>query len=539
MQVSKIIHKTQTRIKVEFAFDLEKQQLLRQIPDTKWSKSLRAWHLPYEKTAFNKLKGLFPNMVIQANDPISKSQVLNNQPQLNIENTSKPVKQTDDKIKIVVTARAIHIHMPKNQNDVTYVKKILYHRWHNTQNCWIVPNYGANLENLKLYFGQRLGVLEEIMSEELNTHSIKYDRAKNEMLVVKTDSNRLNVWFDYKEDCGRKMKQFPFLKFDKKTKMWSLPFNEIYIKDLENIAANAQMTFKYLIAVSKRKTNPSQIPKELNCPAEYIAKLKELRYASSTIETYRLSFEEFINYYKNLVLSDINEEQIIVYIRYLVNDRQISSSVQNQAINAIKFYFEKVLGGKRTLYHLDRPRTEKTLPVVLSMPEVAALLKTIINLKHKAILMTIYGAGLRISELISLKIKDIDADRMQIRVQQSKGKKDRYTVLSVKTIEMLRQYFRLYKPKEWLFENPEGGQYSVKSVQLIFHKAMTEAKLQKKATVHTLRHSFATHLLENGTDLRYIQSLLGHSSSKTTEIYTHITTKGFDQIISPIDNLDF
>ena len=152
--------------------------------------------------------------------------------------------------------------------------------------------------------------------------------------------------------------------------------------------------------------------------------------------------------------------------------------------------------------------------------------------------MTIYSGGLRISELINLKVKDIDSDRMQIRISQSKGKKDRYTLLSKKTLISLRLYFKEFKPKEWLFEGEGGGQYSDRSIQNILKSAVQKAGIKKRITVHTLRHSFATHLLESGTDLRYIQSLLGHTSSKTTEIYTHITTKGFDQIKNPMDKLE-
>ena len=151
--------------------------------------------------------------------------------------------------------------------------------------------------------------------------------------------------------------------------------------------------------------------------------------------------------------------------------------------------------------------------------------------------MTIYSAGLRISELLHLKVTDIDSKRMQIKVEQSKGKKDRYTILSAKTLAILRLYFKEYKPKKWMFEGPKGNPYSDRSVQNILGDACAKAGITKRVTVHTLRHSFATHLLEQGTDLRYIQSLLGHESSKTTEIYTHVTTKGFDQIKSPIEKL--
>jgi site-specific recombinase XerD len=196
------------------------------------------------------------------------------------------------------------------------------------------------------------------------------------------------------------------------------------------------------------------------------------------------------------------------------------------------------LGGQRKFYTLQRPDKEQALPTVLSTAEITNILKAAENLKHKAILTVIYSAGLRIGEVVKLKIKDIDSERKQIRIEQGKGKKDRYTLLSAKTLELLRAYFTAYRPKEYLFEGQDGGQYSTRSIQAFFQEICRKAGIKKKVSVHTLRHSFATHLLENGTDLRYIQALLGHESTKTTEIYTHVTTKGFDQIKSPLDNLD-
>lgn len=264
----------------------------------------------------------------------------------------------------------------------------------------------------------------------------------------------------------------------------------------------------------------------------------ELRYSVNTQNVYTDLFEEFINYYPEKQSEEITEEEIISFLRYLVNERKISTSYQNQSINAIKFYYERVLGGTRKIYLIERPRKENYLPEVLSEEEITSILKAISNLKHKAIIMVIYSGGLRISELINLKVKDIDSDRMQIRISQAKGKKDRYTLLSNKTLLILRKYFTEYKPKEWLFEGVSGGQYADSSIYSIFKKAIASANIKKKVSIHSLRHSFATHLLENGTDLRYIQNLLGHSSSKTTEIYTHITVKGFDLIKNPLDKLD-
>ncbi|HEX8546201.1 MAG TPA: site-specific integrase [Cytophagaceae bacterium] len=287
------------------------------------------------------------------------------------------------------------------------------------------------------------------------------------------------------------------------------------------------------------RISPFDIPNYRTCPDEFINKLKELRYSESTIKTYSNSFEEFINYFHKHEIDSINETMVIRYLRFMVSDRKVSISYQNQAITAIKFYYERVLGGQRKLYFIERPIKERALPVVLNHAELISILKITTNIKHKTMLMLTYSAGLRVSELLNLKVKDIDSERLQVRVMLAKGKKDRYTLLSTKALTMLRIYFKAYKPKDWLFEGEEGGSYSARSIQAVLKASVAKAGLLKKVSMHTLRHSFATHLLENGTDLRYIQTLLGHSSSKTTEIYTHVTTKGFDQIVSPLDNLDF
>ncbi|WP_339704472.1 tyrosine-type recombinase/integrase [Algoriphagus aquimarinus] len=269
----------------------------------------------------------------------------------------------------------------------------------------------------------------------------------------------------------------------------------------------------------------------------------ELRYSPKTVKSYVPLFEEFINHFPKEDLDSLSEHHVVEFSRFLVTERKVSTSYQNSAINAIKFYFEKVLGGRRKLYFVERPRKEKALPVVSSEEEILQLLKSVENIKHRAILSTIYSSGLRICELINLKIKDIDSERMQIRVEQAKGKKDRYTILSKKLLVLLRSYFKVDKPHHWLFEGAKSTkenpvQYSIRSIQSILKVALGKTGIKKHVTVHTLRHSFATHLLENGTDLRYIQNLLGHESSKTTEIYTHVTTKGFNQIISPLDKLE-
>ena len=263
-------------------------------------------------------------------------------------------------------------------------------------------------------------------------------------------------------------------------------------------------------------------------------RLKIKRYSKSTIKTYKSLLINFFNYYSELEIDKINRDDIQLYLLHLI-DAGYSESMQNQAINAIKFFYENVLDHPRTIYKAERPKREKRLPTVLSPSEVRSILNQVKNTKHKTILVVIYSSGLRISELLNLKINDIDSNRMLIHIKGSKGRKDRLVILSEVALKMLRNYYIEYKPKTWLFEGVNGSQYSTTSCRAILGRAVKNSGIKKHVTLHTLRHSFATHLLENGTDLRYIQSLLGHSSSRVTEIYTHVSQAHLRNIKSPLD----
>ncbi|MBB6464066.1 site-specific tyrosine recombinase/integron integrase [Flammeovirga kamogawensis] len=265
--------------------------------------------------------------------------------------------------------------------------------------------------------------------------------------------------------------------------------------------------------------------------------LERRRYAYNTADSYLCVFSQFLYHFIDTPILELDRTHIEKYLLHVVRDKKKSTSYQNQALNAIKFYFEKIVGMDTQYFHVERPRKQDTLPKVLSKPEVISIINACKNIKHKAIIMLIYSAGLRISECVNLKITDINSDRMTITVIGGKGNKDRQTILSEKTLEVLRQYFKIFKPKEYLFEGPKQNRYSMSSVQNIFKKAKKRARMLKPATVHTLRHSFATHMLESGVDLRYIQTLLGHNSSKTTEIYTHVSTKVIQGFKSPLDEM--
>jgi len=271
-----------------------------------------------------------------------------------------------------------------------------------------------------------------------------------------------------------------------------------------------------------------------SCPEDYLLKLELKRYANNTAKTYIQCFEKFINSQIEQDLMRINEQDIQRYLQQLIQNKK-SNSYVNQMINSIKFYYEIVKEMPNRFYSVERPRKKETLPKVISLEEVQSIINNTKNIKHRCIVSLLYSAGLRRSELLNLKLSDIDSKRMVILVKNGKGGKDRLTLLSQKVLTDLRAYYKVWKPKEYLFEGEKGGQYSATSVLAIIRRAALEAKIHKPISPHMLRHSFATHLLENGTDLRYIQTLLGHSSSKTTEIYTQVAIKNIINVQSPID----
>ena len=279
--------------------------------------------------------------------------------------------------------------------------------------------------------------------------------------------------------------------------------------------------------------------REYTLPEGYLELLERKRYSPSTIKTYRAYFSDFMEYHKGRNIDRLKVADINKYILYLVNEKKISVSQQNMRINAIKFYYEQVKGGQRQYYGgITRAKEYKSLPEVLSRNEVARILACLSNRKHRCMISLIYSAGLRRSELLNLTPKDIISERMLVRIM-GKGRKCRYSLLSEKLLKDLREYFKEYRPQKWLFEGETPGeQYSASALVKILKEAASRAGIKHRVHVHMLRHSFATHLLEQGTDLRTIQELLGHNDIKTTLIYLHVTSAHKSSISNPLDSLD-
>jgi len=320
---------------------------------------------------------------------------------------------------------------------------------------------------------------------------------------------------------------------------------------LENIGHTEKTNLQ-----TKTNCHPSSKKQSINIPAtndknnvrlcdanfKALAKFKQMLilkgYSPNTIRTYVGEFSIFLQLLGNTTAESFTTDRLMEYFMYCHITLKLSENTIHSRINALKFYYEQVLGREKFFWEIPRPKKPYQLPKVISEEKIIKGLQTIENLKHKALLFTAYSAGLRVSEVVKIKIADIDSDRMQIRIQSAKGKKDRMVTLAEATLAVLRAYFLAYKPKEYLFEGQNGEEhYSSRSAQMVFNQQFERIGLHKYFSFHSLRHSYATHLLENGTDIKYIQELLGHNDIKTTLRYTHVSKKAIEKIESPLDKI--
>ncbi len=358
----------------------------------------------------------------------------------------------------------------------------------------------------------------------------------------KGNEEDIKVFFPYNPANIRRVKIIKGSYFDSIGEHWHIPLHEQAIKQFIEIFPKEQISIDSSLNMNKVIEN-TEIKKMIvdgllkNLLLEIDKKLILKGYSRSTRKTY-LGHIERLTFYYLTHPKQMTKQLIHQYLIELLNKRDKSHSYVNQAISSIKFLYENMFNKYDIVVDLPRPKKEHKLPDVLSQDEVFRLLEALDNEKHRAILFSTYSAGLRVSEVVKLRIEDIDSKRMMIHIRQSKGRKDRYVMLSEVALQILRTYVKKYYVEKWLFPGGrEGRHITERSVKKIFEKAKIKAKIQKDVSIHSLRHSFATHLLEGGIDLRYIQELLGHTSSKTTEIYTHVSQKNISQIKSPLDTM--
>jgi len=362
--------------------------------------------------------------------------------------------------------------------------------------------------------------------------------------VIRDHKNHIGIYFPYDEMLIQEVKSAG-ARWSSSLKCWYIEntrenFNQLY----ERLKGKGWIDLSELKKQPKTKSQhetPS-LPTLSTEAAEQIRVFEQWmqskRYSSSTMKTYTEAIRTFLRYHAAKRVHEITEQDLIAFNNEYILKNRYSSSFQNQVVNAVKLFYQRMEKRSLNPEEIHRPKRSKKLPNVLSKEEVKAILEAPGNLKHRTMLGLIYACGLRRSELLNLTVMDIDSKRKQLYVRQAKGNKDRYIPLTNKILTMLDGYIKVYTPQYWLFEGQvKNQQYSAKSLQSVLKQSLVKNNIKKPVTLHWLRHSYATHLLESGTDLRYIQELLGHSSSKTTEIYTHVSANSLHKIKSPFDDL--
>jgi site-specific recombinase XerD len=381
----------------------------------------------------------------------------------------------------------------------------------------------------------------------------------------------IGIYFENYQQLNNVIRSLPHVKWSRTNKVWYLPltkenYNTLFYALKNKAAIDQSALHQYL---SKKKKTLSHTGSETTTisgrnvvhVAEYRPALhannkidnvnrhvlsnmqqhlKLKSYSLSTIRTYLQEMSHLLVMLKSIPADQLQPAHLKRYLIYCHDKLMLTENTLHSRINALKFYYEQVLGREKFFWEIPRPKKRLLLPKVLGEDEVARLFNALNNLKHKAMLFTVYSAGLRVSEIAALKLRDVDSSRMQIRIENAKGKKDRYVNLSPVLLDILRAYVRNYKPKpvRFLFESEQTGDaYPVRTIQRIFYLAKEKAQISKQVGIHSLRHSFATHMLEKGIDIRYIKDLLGHFSIKTTEKYLHVKKEQLVNIISPLDDL--
>ncbi len=374
--------------------------------------------------------------------------------------------------------------------------------------------------------------------------------------VVHKNEKRLKLQFEFDAELSGKLKNIPDCKWSKTMNCWHVPYHSQTIKqlfstfkDIASVDVSAVYNRKEtIIRFGKpdiETNNKSKI--QVSLPDEHVQKeiekfkkwMQQKRYSESTIASYSETLIIFLKFYKSKKIDEITNDDIITFNNEYILKNNLSFSYQNQFVNAIKLFYQKNFSRKMEIENIERPRRAKKLPKVISKQDIMLMLKKIKNKKHQMALTMIYACGLRRSELINLKLSHLNSKRKNVTVFNGKGQKDRVLPLSDKLLEQIKKYYFAYKPSVYLIEGQEKGTpYSGTSLEKIFHKYLGHILKNHTFTLHCLRHSYATHLLEAGIDLRYIQTLLGHKSSKTTEIYTWVSMKNLQNIKNPTDDFE-
>ena len=437
---------------------------------------------------------------------------------------------------------------------IEVVKNITGRKWSKTMKCWHVPytkDYKKNLHNIFKDIEIKFVEVDKQPKSDDNV-LVKSEEKKETLLQKKTINVRHNkedkllyikVPFALKDI----IKKLAGAQWHSKSKLWIAYYNDDNLRQIrENFSrttAEVEIAESDFTLIKKKKDPYKDLDKLSEQHKQEIEQFKkwmiQKRYANNTVYIYFSCLTIFFRYYSKKSVEDINIKDIENFNHDFIIKQGYSPKTQNQYISGIKTFYIKMKGINYELNNIERPIKGEQLPKVIPIEDVQAFLKGIVNIKHKTALSIIYALGLRRGELLNLKLKDISFKRDAVEILNAKGKKDRVLPLPKKLKELITIYYRRIKPKVWLIEGqkPET-QYSATSIEKIFKKYLVRIIKNHNFTPHSLRHSYATHLLDMGVDLRIIQELLGHKSSRTTEIYTHVSMKNLKNVKNPLDGFE-
>lgn len=370
------------------------------------------------------------------------------------------------------------------------------------------------------------------MAETENTDTETAGTTTSELPRYETSVHRhtavIFIYDDSNSQAGQNIKKLKGVKWSQTNKAWYVPDNLYY---RQQFGLPVSRTGKDVLAHIYAENQPA---------LRLLTETLQLKaYSESTIKTYRNEFGQLLFALKSMPVDTLDSLKLRSYFLYCSKTLKLSENTLHSRINAVKFYFEQVLHREQLFFEVPRPKKPSQLPKTISTQDIKKLFEATQNPKHNLMLKLCYGMGLRVSEIVKIKITDIDSGNMQVFIEKAKGKKDRYANLPQSSLLELRNYYKLYKPEKYLFEGQYGGPYSVRSVQKVFKDALKKAGINKDIGIHGLRHSFATHLLDNGTDIKFIQELLGHNDIKTTLRYLHVSEQSLKKVKSPLDAIIF
>ncbi|MBK6665533.1 MAG: tyrosine-type recombinase/integrase [Saprospiraceae bacterium] len=586
IKVSKIEHRGNTQILLQFEYNNEVVKMLKTIEKLQFTKTHKGWYIPYEGKSWKTFLALNLPFEIHTNTS-ENSEALANINQVNYKpteithtGTASPSLKSSDNAGItsenstdVKLTLALHgdngeryIHQSKggrevwysggrfvikisfNDEDVKFLKSIKGW-WNQNLKRWIIKGTLDNLLALQSYYDfwdtKSYNKIEDIILTVSKPYAITLYKVPEERNSVMVQVIGHNANLDI-------IKHLSEREYHKENKRWSIPNDAAVIERLvEMYRKDGAMILNRLPLLGEdyQKMRPSygdwkrhwleKTDMDLRDIVEpYLDALSAKRYSLRTFDAYIGPFIRFVKHIGINKIHQINSTDIRSYMANLGSEK-VSDTYLNTAINSIKFYYQQVVFNKDlVIEEIKRPKKAKPLPVILSTSEIDRILRSTENLKHATLLYTLYSSGIRLNEILSLRVEDLWWDRDQVMIKSGKGKKDRIVPFSGVLKRLMTAYFDEYKPIYWVFEGQDRKyQYSEKSVQNVVKRAALSAKINKKVTPHTIRHCYATHLLDGGTDIRYIQELLGHANITTTLIYTHVTNHSINKIQSPLDRL--